>query len=124
VSAPQPAVKPAITWPLVALVSVCAIAVVALVLGLVVTGAGEDRAETFSWLSSIVTLIVGGGVVGVGAQVRGVKRTTETVRHQTNGSLDARLRDAALFAVETALSRAGHTDETIPAHTRDESAEG
>lgn len=98
---------PRVSWPFVALVTVVSLVTVALVLGLVITSGAEGRADSLAWLSNVITLIVGGGVVGVGAQVRKVGQTASKVQHQTNGALDARLRDSALYAAEEALRRAG-----------------
>lgn len=114
-SAPVPE-APRVSWPFVVLAGIVTLALVALVLGLVITSGAEGRADSLAWLSNVITLIVGGGVVGVGAQVRKVGQTAEKVQHQTNGALDRRLRDAMDTAVTTALERAGVLDVAAPRH--------
>lgn len=74
--------------------------VVSLVLGLVAIGGPDRMADTLTWISSIVVLISGGTSAGALAYARrGAK--------QTNGSLDARIRDNVRAALDDHLNEKG-----------------
>lgn len=92
--------RPPVTGPaLVVLVLGLALLGVALILGLVLIAGPDGRTDVLSWLSGIVPII---GTVLTGtavAQVRKVAQTAAKIDKQTNGVLDARIRDGVSAAL-------------------------
>lgn len=70
---------------------------VGLVLGLVFIAGADGQADVFTWLSSVFALVAAATGTGAVVQSRRLLSNVDTVREQTNGSLDAR--------IEAAMSR-------------------
>lgn len=108
ISYPGPSVTSVVLW-----LGVAVIGATTLIALLFVAGPAGQK-DVLSWLSSIVTLLAAGGATGAAVQARRalgvshrtaeatqrVEAATETIRHQTNGSLDKRIEDAITRALE------------------------
>lgn len=86
---------------------------VALVLGLVWLAGPSGRSETLAWLSGVFALVASGFSAASVYQNRQLSSSVETVRTQTNGSLDARIQTA----IAQALAAVGATPQTPVAVT-------
>lgn len=91
--------RPTISTQLVVLILGTAAIVAGLILGLVMIAGPDGRTDVLTWLSGIVPIV---GTVLTGSavmQVRKVAATAAKIDKQTNGVLDARIRDGVSAAL-------------------------